>query len=112
MQELLTHGFQQDQARLQRAPSVLLVSPQWAGANVSLQQTVAVPIEGGARAEYTLRAVVVRIGVNADAGHYIAHVRQAADSWCSYDDERVSDADEHEVFGGLGVYLVVCEHNL
>ncbi|KAI9282662.1 hypothetical protein BY458DRAFT_552270 [Sporodiniella umbellata] len=53
--------------------------------------------------QYELCAVLTHVGRSADSGHYIAWVKQKADEWYKFDDDKVSslrDADIERLDGG------------
>jgi len=47
--------------------------------------------------KYELVAVLTHKGRDADSGHYVAWVKQAADKWLKYDDDRVSEVPSDEI---------------
>ena len=57
----------------------------------------AAPEGPGFNGKYTLQAVLTHKGRIADAGHYVAWVRQEGGKWALFDDDKVSIVDEEEV---------------
>jgi len=51
----------------------------------------------GFNGKYTLQAVLTHKGRIADAGHYVAWVRQEGGKWALFDDDKVSIVDEEEI---------------
>ena len=51
----------------------------------------------GFNGKYILQAVLTHKGRIADAGHYVAWVRQKGGKWALFDDDKVSIVDEEEV---------------
>jgi ubiquitin carboxyl-terminal hydrolase 14 len=47
--------------------------------------------------KYELIAVLTHKGREAEAGHYIAWVKQAKDKWLKYDDDKVSEVRDEEI---------------